>query len=119
MLLRTVQIIKRPITATPINRVFCMPNPQYKVNPVQIVSKRNASIHTRNILIQKIRLEHVNNFGVLLLVRCKPIFAFSQFYYNTEFLSVISSNNIRLRSMANQAKNLERAIDCRIEKQNE
>lgn len=39
-----------------------------QVKPVEIVLKRNASIHTRNILIQKLRLEHINNFGVLLLV---------------------------------------------------
>lgn len=76
MLLRSVQIIKRPITATPINRVICIPNPHYKVKPIQIVFKRNASIHTRNILIQKFRLEHVNNFGVLLLVSYKSIFIF-------------------------------------------
>lgn len=39
-----------------------------QVKPVEIVLKRNASIHTRHILIQKLRLEHINNYGVLLLV---------------------------------------------------
>lgn len=40
-----------------------------KVEPVQLMIKRNASIHTRHILIQKLRLEHVDNFGVFLMVR--------------------------------------------------
>lgn len=39
-----------------------------RVKTGKIDFKRNASIHTRHILIQKAKLEHVNNFGILLLV---------------------------------------------------
>lgn len=39
-----------------------------KTSPVQLVLKRNASIHTRNILIQKLKLEHCSNLGISLLV---------------------------------------------------
>lgn len=39
-----------------------------RVKPVHTIVKRNASIHTRNILIQKAKLEHVDNFGIILLV---------------------------------------------------
>lgn len=38
------------------------------VESTQLVPKRNASIHTRNFLIQKVKLEHVDNFGIFLLV---------------------------------------------------
>lgn len=38
------------------------------IKPIQTILKRNASIHTRNILIQKAKLEHIDNFGILLLV---------------------------------------------------
>ncbi|XP_055308244.1 surfeit locus protein 1 [Sitodiplosis mosellana] len=32
-----------------------------------ILPRRNASIHTRNILIRKAKLEHIDNFGIFLL----------------------------------------------------
>lgn len=40
-----------------------------KTKPVQQIVTRNASIHTRNFLIQKFRLEHISNLGIALLVR--------------------------------------------------
>lgn len=43
------------------------------VQSVNIVFKRHASIHTRHILIQKARLEHVSSFGVFLLVIGSPL----------------------------------------------
>lgn len=39
-----------------------------RVRPVQLVLKRNASIHTRHILVQKLQLEHITTFGISLLV---------------------------------------------------
>lgn len=42
--------------------------PKCGMKTVDTVFKRNASIHTRHFLIQKAKLEHVSNFGVILLV---------------------------------------------------
>lgn len=39
-----------------------------RTQPVQLVFKRNASIHTRNFFVQKLKLEHTTNFGITLLV---------------------------------------------------
>lgn len=39
-----------------------------KVKPAQLVIKRNASIHTRGFWIQKLKLEHINNWGIALIV---------------------------------------------------
>lgn len=39
-----------------------------KVDSIRLVPKRKASIHTRNMLIQKAKLEHIDNFGIFLLV---------------------------------------------------
>lgn len=57
---------------------------------LQFVAKRNASIHTRNFLIQKAKLEHIDNFGIFLLVSGNLFFlnlkkltkAFNSFKYN-------------------------------------
>lgn len=40
-------------------------------NPIFQPAKRNASIHTSNWLIKKIRAEHITAFGWTLLVRTK------------------------------------------------
>lgn len=54
---------KCPVLTSPYSR-----NTITKTKPVQLILKRNASIHTRSILIQKLKLEHINNWGVALIV---------------------------------------------------
>lgn len=49
-------------------RFFNPKKPICQVNPIHVVAKRDASIHTRHILIQKAKLEHISNFGIVLLV---------------------------------------------------
>lgn len=48
-------------------------NPFCHIKSIHVISKRHASIHTRNILIQKFKLEHISNFGIFLLVRIQII----------------------------------------------
>lgn len=49
--------------------LFSAPNTSMcKTKSPQLIISRNASIHTRNFFIQKLKLEHINNWGVALLV---------------------------------------------------
>lgn len=39
-----------------------------RTKPAELYIHRNATIYTRNILIQKLNLENVNNWGIALIV---------------------------------------------------
>lgn len=68
MLIRSLQKIRYITRGASICTIPNTLKSTCQVKPVEIVLKRNASIHKRSILIQKLKLEHINNFGVLLLV---------------------------------------------------
>lgn len=39
-----------------------------RTKPAELIIHRNASISSRNVLIQKLKLEHVNIWGIALIV---------------------------------------------------
>lgn len=97
MLLKVIQSVRCVSRAMPLCQLS-----NVTTKPVHTIIKRNASIHTRNILIQKAKLEHVDNFGIILLVSYSfqtdpEIYGFQkihgiscwlidfQFYYNQLF----------------------------------
>lgn len=60
--------IQQTLKIAPVGLFSNLLKPECGMKTVHTLFKRNASIHTRNILIQKAKLEHVSNFGVFLLV---------------------------------------------------
>ncbi|XP_031621113.1 SURF1-like protein [Contarinia nasturtii] len=68
MLIKILQNSRFIAKAIPLNGIPNLTKSLCKVEPVQLMLKRNASIHTRNILIQKFKLEHVDNFGIFLML---------------------------------------------------
>lgn len=58
-------VTKMPTTIINPNKSKTLLN---RTNSPQQIITRNASIHTRNILIRKLKLEHITPFGVTLLV---------------------------------------------------
>lgn len=69
MFIRNLEKVGQTLKAAPLC-LFTNPiRSKCIIKSVDTVFKRNASIHTRNILIQKAKLEHVSNYGVFLLVR--------------------------------------------------
>lgn len=68
MFLKAMQNIRFVARSTSLCSVLTTEKSLCAIKPVQTVLKRNASIHTRHFLIQKAKLEHIDNFGVFLLV---------------------------------------------------
>lgn len=68
MFIKNLGKIQQTFKAAPLGLFSNLLGPKCAINTVDTLLKRNASIHTRHILIQKARLEHVSNFGVFLLV---------------------------------------------------
>lgn len=68
MLIKTLKRINSVGNSIIFSRFLTARNSTFNNKPIQVILKRNASIHTRNILIQKAKLEHISNFGIFLLV---------------------------------------------------
>ena len=68
MFTKNLQKIGQIWKASQLGLVHNSLRPKCAIETVDTIFKRNASIHTRHILIQKAKLEHVSNFGVFLLV---------------------------------------------------
>lgn len=118
MLIRNFGKFKQNLK-TASNNLFIFPNnPEAKcfIQTGDTVFKRYASIHTRHILIQKARLEHVSNFGVLLLVNVLPyvilVSLILEHQLNCFLFQAISSHNLWLGRVANQKKVMEGRTDC-------
>lgn len=119
---RNIRKISYVITrSNPLWNTTISVNSLCRTKPAELIIHRNTSISTRNILIQKLKLEHVNNWGIALIVSITINDYYCSINKHLIFFLIICTLDIShimfcIRCLANKTQNMERESNFRHEK---
>lgn len=88
-----------------------------RTKPAELIIRRNASIFTRNILKQKLKLDQINNWGIALIVSITISDRPSNSIWFSLFCTLdISDIMLCIGCLANKTQGTERESNCKHEK---